>query len=123
MMALFDFKKVKHEQEKKLNEDPIITKINQRRRQVLVHSCLYYKFDESIIEDHVYDKYARELKSLVTKYPDKAKKAVFSEKFKEWDALPDFYSGFCLPLDDDWVVHKAKQLLQHKRKEDNEKVD
>lgn len=31
--------------------------INQRRRQVLVHSCLYYRMGEQVVSDFQFDKW------------------------------------------------------------------
>ena len=44
--------------------------LQQRLRQYLVHSYLYYKLDESIIDDIDYDRICMELKELLKKYPD-----------------------------------------------------
>ena len=38
--------------------------IKQRRRQLIVHSCLYYYFDESVIPDSQFDGWCEELVSL-----------------------------------------------------------
>jgi len=117
-MALFDIKKIQYEAQSKKAEDPIIAKINQRRRQLLIHSYLYYKLDDTLIDDATYDRFAHELKDLVTKYPDKAKQAVLSEEFKEWDNEPKLFSGYGLPYNLPWVARKAMQLLRYKANED-----
>jgi hypothetical protein len=44
--------------------------LQQRLRQFLVHSYLYYKLDESIISDIDYDRICMELKDLLKKNPD-----------------------------------------------------
>jgi hypothetical protein len=113
-MALFNPQKVKQEKQAKLAEDPIIAKINQRRRQLLVHSCIYYRMNDNLIEDYLFDQFAHELKDLVIKYPEKAKLAVYAKEFKGWDSEPHLFSGYCLPYDDDWVIHKALQLLHYR---------
>lgn len=92
-------------------EQTITEKISQRRSQVLVHSCLYYYLDTNIIEDHQYDAWAREVKELVKKYPEEAKKARFANEFSEWDE-DDCLSGYRLPIKGEWVMKKARELLE-----------
>ena len=94
----------------------IVEKISQRRRQILVHSCIYYILNENIIDDFKYDKWARELKALVKKYPTSAKQAVLVNEFEEWDKY-DCLSGYNLPIQGQWVVNKAQQLLERKNNE------
>lgn len=87
--------------------------INRRRRQVLVHSFLYYRLDTSIISDHVYDQWSKELAELQEKFPEEAKECVFHDDFKDFDGS----SGFDLPLGDPWVHNSAMRVLRiHKNK-------
>ena len=44
--------------------------LQQKLRQFLVHSYLYYKLDESVISDLDYDRICIELKDLLKKHPD-----------------------------------------------------
>lgn len=88
------------------NELIIAEKIQQRRLQLLVHSCIYYKFNYNIIDDRTWDKWAKELKQLQTDYPDISKQVIWYEVFKNWDAS----TGAFLPLDDECVVKKARQF-------------
>lgn len=90
----------------KASELMIAEKIQQRRLQLLVHSCIYYKFNYNIIEDRTWDKWARELKQLQEHYPQIAEKVIWHEAFKDWDVS----TGAFLPLDDEWVVKKARQF-------------
>lgn len=43
--------------------------INQRARQFLVHSFLYYRLGESVVSDEFYDRIAEELRSLRNSHP------------------------------------------------------
>jgi hypothetical protein len=45
-----------------------------RIQQFLVHGYLYYALDESIIDDHKYDRICVRLVELLEKYPEEAKK-------------------------------------------------
>ena len=81
--------------------------INRRRRQVLVHSIIYYKMNENLIPDSQWTKWAVELEELQNKYPDIAAEGYHAEEFKNFEHS----SGFNLPLDDPYAVNKARQLL------------
>jgi hypothetical protein len=85
--------------------------IQQRRLQLLVHSCIYYKFNYNVIDDRTWDKWAKELKQLQNDYPDISKQVIWYEAFKDWDAS----TGAFLPLDDEWVMKKARQFYTPKR--------
>lgn len=88
----------------------ILELINRRRRQILVHSYLYYKMGTSLIEDHVFDKWCRELVQLCTKYPKESRQAVFWSVFQNWNG----FSGYDLFTGNQdvelWAERKAKQL-------------
>jgi hypothetical protein len=84
--------------------------INRRRRQILVHSTIYYRFNDNIISDYQWSEWARELCELQTKYPEIAKGCILHEDFQDFDGS----TGFNLPLTEPWVVRKAQQLLRYK---------
>lgn len=90
----------------------IAEKILQRRLQLLVHSCLYYEMDTNIISDRQWDIWAKELVQLQKDYPEMSKEVAWYDAFKDWDAS----TGAFLPLKDEWVVKKAKQLAGIKNK-------
>lgn len=87
--------------------------IKRRRLQILVHSAIYYRFNENIISDHTYDAWSKELAELQQKYPTEAKQAPYAVAFAEYDGS----SGFDLPTSDPWVVNKALQILTYHKKE------
>ena len=62
-------------------KDPIEEKIEQRRRQILVHSYIYYALDDNIISDSQWSKWAVELAELQEKYPEIAEQTAFAEDF------------------------------------------
>lgn len=96
-----------------MSNDQIEELITRRRRQILVHSIIYYKMDDNIVPDSKWAEWALELDKLQREYPDIAAKCIYSEAFSEFDPS----SGYNLPLDDPWGVSKAKQLLFIKNKE------
>lgn len=81
--------------------------IQRRRLQLLVHSCIYYELNRNIIDDKTWDSWARELVQLQKNYPEESKTTIWYEAFKDWDAS----TGAFLPIKDEWVVMKSKQLL------------
>lgn len=84
----------------------IAERIQQRRIQLLIHSCIYYKLNNNIVSDKKWDEWARELKTLQEHYQDIAEKVMWYDAFKDWDAS----TGAFLPLDDAWVMQKAMLL-------------
>lgn len=87
--------------------------IQQRRLQLLVHSCIYYHLNANIVSDRVWDRWAKELVLLQKQYPDISKKVIWHESFKDWDAS----TGAFLPITDSWVIQKAVQLSGKPKKE------
>lgn len=85
----------------------VAQKIQQRRLQMLVHSAIYYIFNDNIISDSTWSRWAAELKDLQFRYPDISKAVKFGDVFKDWDAS----TGFNLPINDPWVLSKAEQLI------------
>lgn len=87
------------------------TLIERRRRQILIHSCIYYEFNDNILEDYQYDAFAKELKQLVKDNPKEAQQALFNDEFKQWDKS-DCPSGYDLPYNNAWVRDKAIYLMR-----------
>lgn len=87
--------------------------IARRRRQILVHSIIYYKFNKNIVSDHQWAEWALELEELQSKHYDVAKQQVYADAFEDFDPS----TGFNLPLWDPWAINKARQLLMwHKER-------
>lgn len=85
-------------------------KIQQRRLQVLVHSCLYYAFGTSLVSDHQYDAWGKELISLQEQYPEESSKAYYYNAFKNYTR--GCTSGFNLPYNTQDIIIKAWRLLE-----------
>ena len=85
--------------------------LQQRLRQFLVHSYIYYKLDESIISDIDYDRICNELKDLLKKYPDKD---ISFWKISE-KSLGNEESGYNISQYSPQIVSASMHLLyQHK---------
>ena len=81
--------------------------ITRRRRQILVHSVIYYRLNDNIISDQQWSEWASELENLQTQYPDIASECPLADAFKDFDHS----TGENLPLDDQWALSKAQYLL------------
>ena len=75
-------------------DSKIIELISRRRRQIIVHSAIYYRLSTSLITDNQFDKWAYELVDLQKKYPKESCKADLYQEFKEWDGTTGFNLNF-----------------------------
>lgn len=94
------------------SEEDVISLINRRRRQILVHSCLYYRLDENIIGDYTYDKWAKELANLHKNNLHLLDKCIYNQYFGDF-GLDGNCSGYALPHHLPEIVNKALQLLEN----------
>ena len=67
------------------SENSISDLIKRRRRQILVHSFIYYELNQNIISDTQWSEWALELEKLQSEYPDIAAKVEYADVFKEFD--------------------------------------
>lgn len=91
----------------------IAAMIKRRRLQLLVHSCIYYGMDMNLIDDVTFDRWSDELVKLQAEYPDISKQVEWYDAFKDWDGS----TGAFLPINDVWVITKAKRLVSLQRGE------
>lgn len=63
----------------------IASLIKRRRRQILVHSCIYYELNESLISDSQWSEWASELEELQSNYPEIASNVEYAKEFKDFD--------------------------------------
>lgn len=89
----------------------VIDLINRRENQVLIHSCIYYKFNDNLIEDWQYDNIGKDLIELAHKYPSEFKASYHYNDFIEY-VNSDTPSGFNLPYSTTETVSKAMLLLR-----------
>lgn len=86
--------------------------IKQRRRQILVHSFLYYQLNENVISDHQFDKFCNDLVDLQMKFPKESKEVEYYDAFKDFDGS----SGYDLPYSDPDIQNAGLHLLDiHRR--------
>lgn len=88
-------------------------RITQRRRQILVHSIIYYRLGDSIIPDHKWAEWARELCELQTRHPEVSAQCPLADAFKDFDAS----TGYDLPLGDPHYGAVARWLLERRNQQ------
>lgn len=93
-------------------DSSILELINRRRRQILVHSYLYYQCNTSLIQDFKFDAWCRELVQLHNDHQRETDKAVFGNAFEGWQGFSgyDLFKNDCMA--EMWARHKALQLTQ-----------
>lgn len=84
--------------------------INRRERQILVHSCIYYIYNDNIISDDTWMEWAKELEDLIRNYPEEFKRSVLYDRFRDFDHS----TGFNLEMKDPWTMSRAYLLLLNK---------
>lgn len=82
--------------------------IQRRRRQLLVHSCIYYAYNESLVTDAQWAKWAVELEQLQKDYPALAAEVRWADAFKNFDHS----TGYDLPYDQPGIRAKAVFLMR-----------
>ncbi|ASS71673.1 DNA ligase LigA-related protein [Bacillus atrophaeus] len=90
----------------------ILELIGRRRRQILVHSFLYYQLNENIIADHTFDLWSQELVQLQEKYPEESRQAVYYAEFTKFDGS----SGYDLPYSLPEIQSTGHKLLDYHKK-------
>jgi hypothetical protein len=86
------------------NSDLII----RRRKQCLVHRLLYYCYSTSVIPDHKYDQWEKQLRELVAAYPELAGQLPYAS------ICPAKYPGSSVIYDyPDELIWDAEILLRN----------
>lgn len=109
MMNLEDLFNQPEELVQKVIDQEIVSRIRQRRRQLMVHSYLYYRMNINIVSDHDYDAWALELIDLQTRYPEESEATEMYEDFKGFQ-MGDSYG---LPIHEPWVRSVAEHILAY----------
>ena len=90
--------------------DEILSLINRRERQLLVHSYIYYELDKSIIEDDKWSKWAFELCDLRDDHRDIFEKSEYAKEFEDFDGSTGFDLREAYMASN--IVNKALYLLR-----------
>ncbi len=93
-----------------LSEERAQELINRRRRQMHVHSTIYYFMNTSIIDDYTFDAWALELASLQKDFPQFLHTGYMPSVFENWTGD----TGMHLPVTEAslglarWLVARAE---------------
>ena len=87
--------------------------MQRRIRQILIHSCIYYHFNNNIIPDYVYDNWGNELIELIKENPTYLEALDWGQYFKNYTEMS---SGYNLPYKDPRIVTKAQFLLDTRKR-------
>jgi len=75
----------------------------------MVHSVMYYRFDQTLWTDSMYDLQCKKLVQMMKDYPEEFKNSVYYEGYKDFDGT----TGYHLPdIDIVFCTGKAGQLLR-----------
>lgn len=110
MQLELDFDNPFGEEEPVMQDTELAELIKRRRRQLIVHSYIYYRLNQNLVPDHTYDGWARELIELQEKYPELSSKVEYHKEFKGFQ----MGDSFKLPMDESWVHGLAHRLLNYK---------
>ena len=91
------------------DEAAIKSLIERRRRQILVHSIIYYRLNDNLIPDATWAAWAVELKRLQDQYPKVAEKCCYAEAYRDFDPS----TGYNLPLYDPAALSMAHHLVRY----------
>lgn len=95
-----------------MEPEQITELINRRRRQILAHSCIYYRYNENIIDDSTFDKWCNDLVQLQNKYSELSESCEYADAFRDFDGS----TGFDLPHHLPEILCKAERLLRFKNR-------
>lgn len=70
-------------------EDVVRELIKRRRRQILVHSYIYYRLQETIISNDFFDSWATELIELQQLHPDLSEEVELFDDFRNFSSVRD----------------------------------
>lgn len=90
--------------------------ISRRRRQLTVHSFLYYQLNENIISDHTFDAWGKELVQLHEAYPEIASQCIYANEFKSFDGS----TGYDLPTGYPEIQNTGYRLLAYHKRTKNQ---
>lgn len=90
-----------------MSREEIAKLIHRRRLQVWTHSVIYYGYNENLISDATWSKWASELEDLQTEYPDIAAQVEYADVFKGFDHS----TGSNLPTNVKNINRRAEYLI------------
>lgn len=95
--------------------------IKRRRFQIWVNAYIYYRLNDNLVSNHVFDDWSDELRNLQKKYPDISREVELYDIFKDYELSSDSAS---LPFDNNPALHsRAMHLLEYSRNQTVNKTE
>ncbi|NFP51796.1 DNA ligase LigA-related protein [Clostridium argentinense] len=82
-------------------------RINHLRRLILIHSCIYYRMNTSVVDDFTFNEWSEELVKLQNENESILSECIYSNAFEDFDGT----TGYDLPLDDNWIEARSMYIL------------
>lgn len=102
---------------KYIDKGPVMEEIERLRRQMYIHSIIYYRYGTSLISDQEFDVRAKRLKHLQEQYPLVSQTVEFYEDFKDWDGTTGYHLLRTYPDDMERIAQRLiKQCEGNSRK-------
>lgn len=96
---------------KNIAREIIKERILSKRRNILIHSCIYYKLNTNVIQDFEYDKLCNDLVWLQERFPKIAEETPLHNIFKDW-GNEETTSGYNLPISNPKVIERAMRIVK-----------
>lgn len=84
--------------------------ITRRRRQILLHSYIYYELNDNLIDDVTWSKWALDLEHLQSIFTEESAAALYYEEFKDFDHS----TGAGLDYFKSEIIDVAKLLIKYR---------
>lgn len=94
------------------HDDDYISIMSRLRRNVIVHSVIYYNFNRNIISDSEYDQLCVRLYKMQIEHPMLCEHAAFPEDFIDYDPSTGMNFGTHA-----WGLQAAERLLRSSNKQ------
>lgn len=80
--------------------------IHRRRRQLIVHSIIYYRMNDNVVSDHTWQRWANELRDIQNQFPEYCNIGFYDELFVDWTGA----TGYNLDVPE--MVPTAEMVLR-----------
>lgn len=101
-----------------LLDEGVISVLNRRMRQVLVHSFIYYQLNDSIIEDYTFDRWSKDIVMMRRQYPEEFAQTFYADAFKDFDGS----SGYDLPYSNPEIQAVGYRMINRYRELKNKQM-
>lgn len=90
--------------------------IHRRRRQMIIHSVIYYRMDDNVISDDQWQEWANQLRDVQNRYPHLKAIGYHDDLFEEWDGSTGMH------LDLHQYYTQAQRIIGYHRRDPQMRV-